>query len=345
MALPETMQAIQIKQFNAPYAVPQVAVPKPKSNQLSIRIKAAGFCHTDLMALNNEFNSPLPYIDSHEGAGVVEQVGSDVQGFVKGDHVGCINFDSSCGECPDCSAGRVIYCDRPQMKGLTIDGAWAEYMVADARTTVKIPESVDLVTAAPLMCAGLSVYGGIKKAGVPPGGSIGIIGIGGLGHIGTQLAKAMGYKVAAVDIKQTSLDLVNSRRLKPDISLLATEDPDGQGAQCYAGKVSWARCRCSRHRKQPAFDFAAAITRKHGTVVLLGQPDKGITMSFYNMIFRDLKLVGSLIGDTSDAEEPMNLVNDHKVEIKIKIWKLDQAEEMRQEYLSGKSEGKNVIVL
>jgi D-arabinose 1-dehydrogenase-like Zn-dependent alcohol dehydrogenase len=98
MSLPETMQAIQIKEFNAPYAVSKVAVPKPKPNQLLIRIKAAGFCHTDLMALNNEFNSPLPYIGSHEGAGVVEEVGSNVQGFAKGDHVGCINFDSSCGK-------------------------------------------------------------------------------------------------------------------------------------------------------------------------------------------------------------------------------------------------------
>lgn len=231
---------------------------------------------------------------------------------------------------------------------------------------MKIPKSVDLVTAAPLMCAGLSVYGGIKKAGVPPGGSIGIIGLGGLGHIGTQLAKAMvsvcnpkklfyadktlqqGYKVAAVDIKQTSLDLVNSHRLKPDITLLASENHKEAMAKVHSaipGKFPGLDAVVLATDQQPAFDFAAAITRKHGTVVLLGQPDKGITMSFFSMIFRDIKLVGSLIGDTSDADELMKLVEDHNVEIKIKTWKLDQAEEMRQEYLSGKSEGKNVIVL
>ncbi|KAL3465589.1 chaperonin 10-like protein [Aspergillus heterothallicus] len=105
-------------------------VPKPAPHQALIRVKAAGFCHTDLIALNNEFSSTLPFIGSHEPAGIVEEVGAQVTGFQKGDRVGCINFDTVCGKCPDCKANRPIYCDTPKMKGLTADGAWAEYMVA-----------------------------------------------------------------------------------------------------------------------------------------------------------------------------------------------------------------------
>ena len=97
MAVVKTMKAVQIQKFNAPYDVSQVEVPRPKPYQVLVRIKAAGFCHTDLMALNNEFHSTLPFIGSHEPAGVIEEVGSSVTGFETGDRVGCINFETVCG--------------------------------------------------------------------------------------------------------------------------------------------------------------------------------------------------------------------------------------------------------
>ncbi|KAL5358972.1 chaperonin 10-like protein [Aspergillus floccosus] len=347
MAIPTTMKAIQIREFNTPYTVSEVKVPQHQAHQVLIRIKAAGFCHTDLMALKNEFETPLSFIGSHEPAGIIEKVGSDVTGFSIGERVGCINFESVCGKCPDCKHGRPIYCDHPLMKGITTDGAWAEYMVADARFIVQLPEKIDLAVAAPLMCAGISIYGGIKKAGIPPEGSIGIIGIGGLGHIGTQIAKAMGYKMAAVDVKQSSLDLVNSYRLKPDLCLLATqpaEEAMQQVSQAIPGPYPGLDATVLATDHPAAFEFAAAITRKHGTIVLLGQPENGITMSYQNIIYRDLKLVGSLVANTPDAEELVELVADYDIEVKVKRWRIDDAEHMRQEYLAGKSEGKNVIV-
>ncbi|KAL4891027.1 chaperonin 10-like protein [Aspergillus ambiguus] len=347
MTIPRVMKAIQIQKYNAPYAVSEVKVPQPKANQVLIRIKAAGFCHTDLMALNNDFRTPLPFIGSHEPAGIIEELGSDVKAFAIGDRVGCINFESACGTCPDCRHGRPIYCDSPMMKGITTDGAWAEYMVADARFIIKLPEKIEFAVAAPLMCAGISIYGGIKKADIPPGGSVGIIGIGGLGHIGTQLGKAMGYKVAAVDVKQSSLDLVKSHRLNPDLCLLATqsaEDALKQIGDTIPGPYPGLDATILATDHPAAFEFAATITRKHGTVVLLGQPENGITMSYQNIIYRDLKLVGSLVANTPDAEELVRLVAENDIEVKVKNWRIEEAEQMRQEYMAGKSEGKNVVV-
>lgn len=95
---PATMKAIQVRQYNEPYQVSEVPVPRPQPHQVLVRIKAAGYCHTDAMVLNGEFNTPLPFIGSHEPAGVVEEIGADVQGFQVGDRVGCINFDSVCGK-------------------------------------------------------------------------------------------------------------------------------------------------------------------------------------------------------------------------------------------------------
>lgn len=126
-----------------------------------IKIRAGGFCHTDLMALNNEFDSPLPYIGSHEPAGIIEEVGSDVKNFKKGDRVGAIAFDSPCGKCPDCKTGRIKFCDAPKMmKGITGDGGWAEYMVSDAKTCVAIPDSVPFEQAAGEINSNMSLRGG-----------------------------------------------------------------------------------------------------------------------------------------------------------------------------------------
>ncbi|KAF5974825.1 sphingosine n-acyltransferase lag1 [Fusarium coicis] len=313
------MKAIQIKEFNAPYIVSDVDKPKPKPHQLLIQIKAGGFCHTDCMALENAFGSKLPFIGSHEPAGVVVGVGSEVRGFAEGDRVGCLNFDSCCGNCPD---------------SFTI--------LSDARFTVKLPDSLDFPTAACMMCAGITVYGGIKKAQVPPGGSIGIVGIGGLGHIGTQVAKAMGYQVAAIDVKQDALDLVASYDLKPDICILSTDPAETSMekiANVINGDYPGLNASILATDAPAAFDLAARLTRKHGTMVLLGQPEKGITLSYQNVIFRDIKLIGSLIADTNETEELLDLVVKHNIQVKIKEWKPEDAEKMRQEYLAGGNSG------
>ncbi|RGP80718.1 sphingosine n-acyltransferase lag1 [Fusarium longipes] len=342
------MKAIQIKEFNAPYSVSEVDKPRPKPHQLLVQIKAGGFCHTDCMALGGEFGSDLPFIGSHEPAGVVVEVGSDVQGFTNGDRVGCLNFDSCCGKCPDCKAGKPIYCDAPLMKGITADGAWAEYMVADARFAVKLPDSLEFPTAACMMCAGATIYGGIKNAKVPPGGSIGIVGIGGLGHIGTQLAKAMGYQVAAIDAKQDTLDLVSSYALKPDVCILASDSPKSSMKKItdvVTGNYPGLDATVIATDAPAAFDLAAQLTRKHGTMILLGQPEKGITLSYQNIIFRDIKLVGSLLADRPVLKELLELVVKHNIQVKIKEWRIEDAEEMRQEYLTGKNSGICLILL
>ncbi|KAH7215632.1 chaperonin 10-like protein [Fusarium oxysporum] len=331
------MKAIQIKEFGSPYTVSEVDKPKPKPHQFLVQIKSGGFWQTDCMARENVFVSMLPFIGSHEPAGVVVKVGSDVHGFAEGDRAGCLNFDRCCRKCLDCKTGRPIYCDNPLMKGITTDGAWAEYMAADARFTVKLPDSLEFPTAACMMCAGITVYGGIKRAKVPSGGSIGIVGIGGLGHIGTQVAKAM---VAAIDVKQDALDLVASYNLKPDVCILSTdlaETSMEKITNIIKGDYPGLDATIIATDAPAAFDLAAKLTRKHGTMVLLGQPEKGITMSYQNVIFRDINLIGSLVADTDETEELLSLVVKHNIQVKIKEWKPEDAEKMRQEYLAGRN--------
>ncbi|KAJ5591070.1 zinc binding dehydrogenase [Penicillium hetheringtonii] len=218
------------------------------------------------------------------------------------------------------------------MKGITIDGAWAEYMVADAKFIVKLPDSMEFKVAAPLMCAGISIYAGI----------------GGLGHIGTQIAKCLGYNVAAIDVKQRALDAVASYEYSPDALILATDPVEESLVKIDKIKSSSYRgldATVLATDHSSAFDLAATLTRKHGTMVLLGQPEKGITMSYHTIIYKDIKLVGSLVADTTAAQELVSLFSQNNLHVEVKEWKMEDAENMRQSYLSGMGMGKNVIVI
>lgn len=162
------------------------------------------------------------------------------------------------------------------------------------------------------------------------------------------LINVQGYKVAAIDIKQTSLDLVNSQRLKPDVCLLSgqpLEDAMEQLTEAIPGLYPGLDATILATDQPSAFDFAAGVTKRHGTMVLLGQPKEGINMSYYNVIYRDLKLVGSLVADAPDAQELIDLVAKHHIEVKVKCWKMKEVEEMKKEYESGEGDGKNVVVL
>ncbi|CAG7940427.1 unnamed protein product [Penicillium olsonii] len=211
-----------------------------------------------------------------------------------------------------------------------------------------MPDDMEFKVAAPLMCAGISIYGGIVKAGVPKGGSIGIVGIGGLGHIGTQVAKCMGYKVAATDVKQSALDAVASYTHSPDVLLLATGSVESllqKTEEIQSGAYPGLDATVLATDHPAAFDLAASLTRKHGTMVLLGQPEKGITMSYQNVIYRDIKLVGSLVADTAQAQEFITMFHENKLHVEVTEWKMEEAEKMKQAYLAGKGNGKNVIVM
>lgn len=224
-------------------------------------------------------------------------------------------------------------------------------MCSDAAFLVPIPDAVPFEQAAAHMCAGLTMYGSIVTADVKKGGSIAIIGIGGLGHIGTQIAKAMGYTVVAVDTKKSALDLAMSFKNKPDICMNPKDDsiesinkklaeicPDPHG---YPG-VDAAILATDAI---PSFRTGTDLTKKHGKVVLVGQPADGINFSFNDLIFRDIHVVGSLLASPQQGKDFMELVQKHDIRVEVKKWKLEQAEEMRQEYLEGNGKGKNVIVL
>ena len=215
-----------------------------------MKIHACGVCGTDLHAARGDWpvKPKPPFIPGHEGVGFVSAVGRNVKALKEGDRVGVPWLYTACGHCEHCLAGWETLCEAQQNTGYSVNGGFAEYVVADPNFVGHLPKNVDFVEAAPLLCAGVTVYKGLKVTDTRPGNWVVISGIGGLGHMGVQYAVAMGLKVAAVDIDDAKLAL--ARRLGAAITVNATTtDPV---TECPCPLVPIDRIGYLRPERRPA---------------------------------------------------------------------------------------------
>lgn len=297
------------------------------------------------------FGDNYPITGSHEAVGIVHDLGSDVKGFSKGDRVGTLAFQNACGNCPDCNAGLEIYCENLSgMGGVTTDGGFANYMRCDSRFCIKIPESVPFAQAAPLMCAGATIYAAIKKSNLKAGDVLGIIGLGGLGHIGIQLAKNLGLQVVAIDTRSEPIKLAKSMKYPPDMIINSTESDAKQAMKEVSSlkkNNAWPGLDATIVSTDsiPAFTYAADVTRKHGLVVVVGQPADPIPITYHSLIFRDIRVVGSLLSNIAQAQEMIDLVAEKTIEITVKEYKLEQVNEMAEDTHKEAMRGRLVVVM
>ena len=197
-----TMRAAVVTRFRSPLELRQVPVPAPQAGQVLVRVHACGVCHTDLHAAHGDWpdKPALPRIPGHEAVGEVVQLGAGVDELEVGDRVGVPWLHRACGRCEQCLSGWETLCDKQVRTGYDVDGGFAEYVCADAKFVAHLPDGLDYLHAAPLICAGLTVYKGLMMADADPGDWVVILGVGGLGHLAVQYANAMGYQVIATDI-------------------------------------------------------------------------------------------------------------------------------------------------
>ena len=178
--------------------------PRPGRGEVLIRVHACGVCHGDLMLQLGQFPSRYPIVPGHEIAGVIEQIGEDVTELEPGTRVGLSALFSSCGSCNQCHNDDEFLCSQMQFTGITMDGGYQEFMVAPAGYVAPLPDKLDFVDAAPLMCAGLTVFSGLRHAGFAPGSRVAVIGLGGLGHLAVLLVRAMNGRVAVLSTSAAS---------------------------------------------------------------------------------------------------------------------------------------------
>ena len=216
-----TMKAAVVRAFKQPLVIEEVAVPRPQAGQILVRIAASGVCHTDLHAAEGDWpvKPEPPFIPGHEGVGHVAAVGAGVSHIKEGDRVGVPWLYTACGHCRHCLGGWETLCASQQNTGYSVNGGFAEYVVADPDYVGRLPDNVSFVDVAPILCAGVTVYKGLKSTDTRAGDWVVVSGIGGLGHLAVQYAKAMGLNVVAVDISDAKLQL--ARKLGASLTVNA----------------------------------------------------------------------------------------------------------------------------
>lgn len=334
------MKAAVVNQFKEKLEVKEVEIPTPGNGEILIKMEACGVCHTDLHAAHGDWpvKPKLPVIPGHEGIGIVEKLGDNVTSLKIGDRVGVPWLFKACGECEYCLSGQETLCLDQLNGGYSADGAFAEYCVAPADYVARIPDGVDPVEIAPILCAGVTTYKALKVSGAKAGDWVAIYGIGGLGHIALQYAKAMGFNAIAVDIQDDKLEL--AKELGADITINGRKvDP----AKEIKNKVGGAQTAISVAVTKSAFEQAYHSVKRGGSVVLVGLPNDEIPVPIFDTVLNGVSVKGSIVGTRKDMQEALQFAADGKVRAIVSTAKIDDINDVFDKMEKGKISGRVVL--
>jgi propanol-preferring alcohol dehydrogenase len=305
-----TMKAAVVTRLGAPLEIREVDRPEPGPGQILMKVAASGVCHTDVHAADGDWpvKPAPPFIPGHEGVGTVAAVGAGVTHVKEGDRIGVPWLYTACGHCQHCVGGWETLCESQQNTGYSVNGGFADYVLADPDYVGHLPDGLDFAPAAPVLCAGVTVYKGLKETEVKPGQWVAVSGIGGLGHMAVQYAKAMGMHVVAVDVGADKLALATS--LGADMTVNAAEaDPVAEVTQAVGGVHGVLVTAVSN----AAFAQAVGMLRRGGTMALVGLPPGGFPLPIFEVVLKRLTIRGSIVGTRNDLTEALALAGEGAV--------------------------------
>ena len=326
------MKAAVVHDFTKALTVEEVAKPVPGPGEVLVKVETSGLCHTDMHAARGDWpvKPALPLIPGHEGVGIVEQVGEDVHAVSVGDRVAMPWLGSACGVCEYCEDGWETLCEKQVNTGYGRDGAYAEYVTADAAYVAKVPDAVDPLDAAPLTCAGVTTYKAIKVSGARTGQLVAIFGIGGLGHLALQYAKISGATVVAVDV--TDEKLAVAKELGADYVINAlTQDPIAE-----IKALGGAHAAISVAVAPKAFEQAFGSLRRGGKLILVALPaDNVVELPIFQTVLNGISVIGSIVGTRKDLAEVYQLHAAGRTRVIRETRTLDEVNECFEEVEKG----------
>lgn len=338
----KTMKAAVVEKFGEPLVLREVAIPSPGPGQALVEVVASGVCHTDLHAAEGDWpiKPRLPFIPGHEGAGIVVALGPGVIHLKEGDRVGIAWLHSACGHCDYCLSGWETLCPEQQNSGYSVNGSFAQYALAQADYLGRIPKSLSFVDAAPILCAGVTTYKGLKMTEGRPGEWVVISGAGGLGHVAIQYAKAMGLHVAAVDLGPEKLAL--ARKLGAEITIDAKKQDPAREIQKQIGGAHGVLVTAV---SPIAFNQAVGMLRRGGTCVLNGLPPGEFPVSIFDVVLNGYTIRGSIVGTRLDLEEALAFAGEGKVKATIETLPLESINQVFSRLKRGQVNGRVVLGL
>lgn len=340
-AVPEQFTAAVVEQFGHNVTVKDIDLPDPGPFQALVKLKTSGICHTDLHALEGDWpvKPNPPFVPGHEGIGEVVKLGPGEHDVAVGDMVGNAWLWTACGTCEFCITGRETFCHEAEYGGYTENGSFGEYMLVDTRYAARIPDGVDLLEAAPILCAGVTVYKALKVSDTRPGQFMVISGVGGLGHIAVQYAVAMGMRVIAVDVADDKLEL--ARKHGAEFTVNARNDDPGEAIQDYTKGGSHGVLVTAVH--ESAFGQALDMARRNGTIVFNGLPPGEFPASVFNIVFKGLTIRGSLVGTRQDMAEALDFFARGLIKPTVSSCSLDEVNDIFDRMRNGKIDGRIAI--
>jgi alcohol dehydrogenase, propanol-preferring len=324
----------------------KIPVQKPGPDEVLVNVKYSGVCHTDLHAMMGDWplKTKLPLVGGHEGAGFVVDRGELVKDLEIGDKVGIKWINGSCLQCPYCQRADEPLCEQALLSGYTVDGTFQSFSIAKAAHVARIPKECDLESIAPILCAGITVYKGLKESGAKPGDTVAIVGAGGgLGSLAVQYAKAMGLHSIAIDggaekgelTKKlgaaTYIDFMGSKNLIADVKAAT---PDGLGPSAAVLLAA----------QEKPFQQATQYVRSRGVVVCIGLPANAkISAPVFDTVVRMINIRGSYVGNRADTAEALDFFRRGLIEVPYKTVGLSKLQDVYQLMQEGKIAGRYVV--
>jgi len=335
------MKAAVVRAFGKPLVIEDVPVPVPGPGEILVKVKACGVCHTDLHAASGDWPvKPVPpFIPGHEAAGVVAALGPDVADFKPGDAVGVAWLHDACMRCEYCETGWETLCEHQHNTGYSVNGGFAEYVIASAAFAARLPADVDFAAIAPILCAGVTTYKGLKETDARPGEWVVISGIGGLGQVAVQYAKAMGLMVVALDIAEDKLELGRAAGADRAVNALSIDAVDTVLRETGGGAHGVLVTAVSTG----AFAQALKMVRRKGTVSLVGLPPGEFPTPIFDVVLKRITVRGSIVGTRRDLDEAIAFAADGKVRSKITKAPLADINAIFERMKSGKIDGRMVL--
>ncbi|KAL2262393.1 hypothetical protein VTK26DRAFT_1481 [Humicola hyalothermophila] len=344
--IPTEQWAQVVEKPGGPVAYKKIPVGKPGPDEVLINVKYSGVCHTDLHAMMGDWPIPakMPLVGGHEGAGVVVAKGELVGDIELGDHAGIKWLGGSCMTCQFCMQADEPLCPKALLSGYTVDGSFQQYAVAKAGQVARIPKDCPLDAVAPVLCAGITVYKGLKESGARPGQYVAIVGAGGgLGSMAVQYARAMGLHVIGIDggaekgesCKRLGaaayVDFMSSRDLVAEVKAAT---PDGLGPHAVLVLAA----------AEKPFQQATEYVRSRGAVVAIGLPAGAFLKApVFDTVIRMLTIRGSYVGNRQDTQEALDFFQRGLIQVPYKTVGLSELQNVYQLMREGKIVGRYVV--
>jgi propanol-preferring alcohol dehydrogenase len=314
-------------------------VSEPGAGQVRIRVEACGICHTDSATVTGAYPGlTLPRVPGHEVVGRIEALGSGVSKWKIGQRVGVGLVAGEDGVCEPCRRGDTVNCENPVVSGVTADGGYAEVMIAEARAIASVPDELTSAEAAPLLCAGITTYNALRNAGLRGGDLVAVQGIGGLGHLGVQFARHMGFRTVAIGRGR------DKEKLAKDLGANVYIDTSADNPATVLKRMGGARAILTTATSGDAMGPLVSELAVRGKLIVVGVPQDPIQLNAFPLVFGGRSVFGSLTGTAMDQEDTLAFSVLENIRPMIETAPLEQAADAYARMMQGKARFRMVLL-